>query len=367
MRTLNTGKSFTLRAARTCGGRATLMAALGMPVNGIELQAVQVGSATDLGARAGQGAVVVDGATEKKMRQQHHDEKQQRKEAKDKDIADLKVEVERQIRNIVKGFRCPNCKTTYGVQKHFAEHVAECMGGDDGDADGAAAQQPCGGGEGLRDVASATHTAASERLKRGDDYRSDELGCVTVTAQTEGELDAMIATYPLVPANATLIGRGAPDGKWRATFQREPPAYWRGIGCRRRRRRRRHRHRRRRRRRRQPAPMTTLQRVQGGGVGGGIEDATAGGTGLASVSISSGAVRHGRQPQKGQVVCQAGRQRFRGFEVREKHAAAPWGSISCLSTVDTCPSPVARLVGAGVRFVWNCCISMEGVRETWSQ
>jgi hypothetical protein len=68
VRTLNTGKSFTLRAARTCGGRATLMAALGMPVNGIELQAVQVGSATDLGARAGQGAVVVDGATEKKLR-----------------------------------------------------------------------------------------------------------------------------------------------------------------------------------------------------------------------------------------------------------------------------------------------------------
>ena len=88
------------------------MAALGMPVNGNQLQAVQVGSAADLGARAGQGAVVVDGATEKKMRQQHHDEKQQRKEAKDKDIADLKVEVERQIRNIVKGFRCPNCKTT---------------------------------------------------------------------------------------------------------------------------------------------------------------------------------------------------------------------------------------------------------------
>jgi hypothetical protein len=94
----------------------------------------------------------VDGATKKKMRQQRHDEKKQRKEAKDKNIADLKVEVERQIRNIVKGFRCPNCKTTYCVQKHFAEHVAECMGGGDSDADGAAAQ-PCGGGEGLRDVA----------------------------------------------------------------------------------------------------------------------------------------------------------------------------------------------------------------------
>jgi hypothetical protein len=189
--------------------------------------------------------------------------------------------MERQIRNIVKGFRCPNCKTTQGVQKHFAEHVAECMGGDDGDADGAAVQQPCGGGEGVRDFASATHTAASERLKRGDDHRSDELGRVTVTAQTEGELDAMIATYPLVPANATLIGRGAPDGKWRATFQREPPAYWRGIGFRRRRRRRRHRQRlgvsrstrRTRRQRGERAPATTRSARRRGGAQSGAGSA----------------------------------------------------------------------------------------------
>jgi hypothetical protein len=121
--------------------------------------------------------------------------------------------------------------------------------------------------------------------------------------------------------------------------------------------------------------MTTLQRVQGGGVGGGIEDATtAGGTGLASVSISSGDVRHGRQPQKGQVVRQAGRQRFRGIEVREKHAAAPWGSIPCLSlhrrhlkcVVGQHPSPallvqVCVLCGT-VAFRWRVFVKL-GVRN----
>ena len=234
VRTLNPDKSITMSETAThCRGQhvpaakvAKLMKALGMPANGIELQLVQVGSAADIGAPAGRGAVVMDGTAKKRMKQQQDDEKQQRKEATEKRMADMKAELEQQIRKIAKGFRCPNCDVVYAVQQNYAKHVMKCMGGGDDATDGAAAP----GGECLRDAASAAHTAASEQQQRGEDQRRRELGHITVTSQTADELQTKIGhTYPLVPTTATLIQQGSSDGKWWATFQRAAPAYWRGM------------------------------------------------------------------------------------------------------------------------------------------
>ena len=201
--------------------------ALGMPAEGIQLQVIQVGSAADMEPRRGQGAVVVEGGARKRIRQQNDDEKQQRKEDEEKRIADKKANLEREIRKIVEGFRCPKCEDVYAFQKSFAKHVVTCMGGDDDDAGGAA--QPRGGGECLRDVAAAAHTAASDQQQQVEDQRRNELGRIAVAAPTADELEILIGqTYPLVPVTAKLIRRGSSNGKFWATFQRAPPAYWRG-------------------------------------------------------------------------------------------------------------------------------------------
>ena len=197
VRRLNADKSLTLiETAIDSRGQhvpeadvTKAMRALGMPAEGIQLQVIQVGSPADMGARRGQGAVVVEGGAKKRMRQQNDNEKQQRKEDEEKRIADKKAHLEREIRKIVQGFRCQNCKAVYAFQKNFVKHVTTCMG--DGDDAGGAAQQR-GGGECLRDVAAAAHTAASDQQQQVNDQRRLELGRITVAAATADELDILI-------------------------------------------------------------------------------------------------------------------------------------------------------------------------------